>query len=307
MDRSAMWLTALVPRGWLLLGLLALAPAFALTSTSPGQLAVGLGGVLLALRALQRLTAGLSNLAGASIAWKHISTLLRAAERPLESRPLHSAHLSGGQQDSPKREQPLLEAHDLNFCYRARGIPVLRECSLRIHHGDRIILEGPSGGGKSTLAAMLTGLRLPDSGLLLLDGLDRQTVGLNGWRRQVAAAPQFHENHVLTGTFAFNVLMGSGWPPRPEAFEKAETICRELGLQDLLQRMPAGLLQSVGESGWQLSQGERSRLFIARALLQGAELIVLDESFASLDPENLTRALRCVLDRAKTLLVIAHP
>ena len=71
--------------------------------------------------------------------------------------------------------------------------------------------------------------------------------------------------------------------------------------------MPAGLLQMVGETGWQLSHGERSRLYIARALLQRAELIILDESFAALDPENLRRALTCVLDRASTLLVIAHP
>ena len=84
-------------------------------------------------------------------------------------------------------------------------------------------------------------------------------------------------------------------------------ICRELGLGDLLERMPAGFQQMVGESGWQLSHGERSRLYIARALLQQADLIILDESFAALDPENLHRALQCVLRRAPTVLVIAHP
>lgn len=70
---------------------------------------------------------------------------------------------------------------------------------------------------------------------------------------------------------------------------------------------PAGLLQSVGERGQQFSHGERGRLYVAPALLQGAEFVVLDESFASLDPENLRGALRCVLARAKTVLVIAHP
>jgi ATP-binding cassette subfamily B protein len=307
MDRSATWLTALVPRGWLLLGLLALAPSFALANTSPEQLAVGLGSVLLTFRALQRLTNGLSQIAGAAIAWKQIIPLLRAAARPLELGGSPTICIPRSLTDSVSSEQPLLEAHDLDFCYRDRGLPVLRECSLRIYQGDRIILEGPSGGGKSTLASMLTGLRLPDSGLLLLGGLDRQTVGRDNWRRHVAAAPQFHENHVLTGTFAFNLLMGGRWPPSAEAFQEAEAVCRDLGLEDLLQRMPAGLLQLVGESGWQLSHGERSRLYIARALLQGAEFVVLDESFASLDPENLGRALNCVLDRAKTLLVIAHP
>jgi len=168
-------------------------------------------------------------------------------------------------------------------------------------------LQGPSGGGKSTLASLLTGLRHPQSGLLLLDGLDRQTLGSEGWRKKVTAAPQFHENHVLTGTFSFNLLMGRCWPARPEDLEEAELICRELGLDALLKRMPAGLLQMVGESGWQLSHGERSRLYIARALLQGSDLIVLDESFASLDPETLQQCFRCVLDRAPALLVIAHP
>jgi ATP-binding cassette, subfamily B, bacterial len=71
--------------------------------------------------------------------------------------------------------------------------------------------------------------------------------------------------------------------------------------------MPAGLLQMVGETGWQLSHGERSRLYLARALLQNADLVVLDESFAALDPENLQYALRCVRERAAALLVIAHP
>ena len=67
------------------------------------------------------------------------------------------------------------------------------------------------------------------------------------------------------------------------------------------------MMQQVGETGWQLSHGEKSRLYIARALLQGADLVVLDESFAALDPDNLQRALRCVLERARAVLVIAHP
>src|SRR6185436_13791264 len=105
------------------------------------------------------------------------------------------------------------------------------------------------------------GMRLPDSGLLLLNGLDRQTLGLDGWRRRVVAAPQFHENHVLTETFSFNLLMGRRWPPRREDLEEAAAVCNELGLGALLERMPAGFDQIVGESGWQLSHGERSRLF----------------------------------------------
>jgi ABC-type bacteriocin/lantibiotic exporter with double-glycine peptidase domain len=184
---------------------------------------------------------------------------------------------------------------------------VLRGCTLSIASGDRILLEGDSGGGKSTLASVLVGLRTPQSGLLLMEGLDWQTLGMDGWRRRIVSVPQFHENHVFTESFGFNLLMGRRWPPAEEDFREAKDICRELGLRELVERMPAGLLQMVGETGWQLSHGERSRLYIARALLQRTRMIILDESFAALDPETLRQTLKCVLKRAPTLMVIAHP
>jgi ATP-binding cassette subfamily B protein len=184
---------------------------------------------------------------------------------------------------------------------------VLQGLNLQILPKERILLEGASGGGKSTLAAVLSGLRLAESGVILSRGLDWKTLGSEGWRRRIAVAPQFHENHVLTETLAFNLLMGRRWPPKREDLAEAEAICRELGLGDLLERMPAGILQTVGENGWQLSHGERSRLYIARALLQQADLVILDESFAALDPESLLKALRCVSQRAGALMVIAHP
>jgi ATP-binding cassette subfamily B protein len=121
------------------------------------------------------------------------------------------------------------------------------------------------------------------------------------------AAPQFHENHIILGTLAMNLLMGGRWPAGAGDVEEAEALCRELGLGPLLEKMPAGIHQVVGESGWRLSHGEQSRIFLARALLQKADVIVLDESFGALDPETLALCLRAVLDRAPTLLVIAHP
>src|SRR5262249_24462153 len=153
----------------------------------------------------------------------------------------------------PSERGPIaLQASDLVFRYRDRGEPVLKGCNLEIRSGARLLLEGSSGGGKSTLAAVLSGLRAPESGLLLLNGLDRHSLGAEGWRRRVAAAPQFHEYHVLTGTFLFNALIGRRWPPRNEDLAEMEAVCKELGLEDLLRRMPGGALQMVGESGWQL-------------------------------------------------------
>jgi ATP-binding cassette subfamily B protein len=119
--------------------------------------------------------------------------------------------------------------------------------------------------------------------------------------------PQFHENHVMLSTVAFNVLMGGEWPPAVDDFNRAETILRDLGLGGTLDRMPSGILQTVGETGWQLSHGERSRLFLARALLQNPDVLILDESFAQLDPDTLRLALDTVVSRARSVVLIAHP
>ena len=318
LDRDALVLQAVVPRGWFIAGVLGLLPAFLAGGHSAALLAVGLGGVLLAFQAFKHLAEGLERLLASVLAWERIGPFWRAAARsePLGQPEFASAAMAPEPNGatgrapvgSPPREpSPLLDARDLFFCRPDRAEPVLRGVNLRIDAGDRILLEGPSGGGKSTLAMLLAGSRSPDSGLILLRGLDRKTLGAEAWRRHVLIAPQFHENHVLMGTFAFNLLMGRGWPPRQRDLEEAEDVCHALGLGALLERMPAGLQQLVGETGWQLSHGERSRLYIARALLQGADLVIFDESFAALDPHTLHQALGCVLERAPTLMVIAHP
>ncbi|WP_437308689.1 ATP-binding cassette domain-containing protein [Sorangium sp. So ce388] len=305
LDRSAVPLTAVAQRGWLILGVLGAAVPFVLGETSPAALAVSIAGVLLGQRALGTLVTGLWQLGGAAVAWNQVAALYHAPEQVELAAPPRAAPDPAEAGDGPE-PRTLLEAHDLAYQHEGRARPVLDGCSLRIGLGDRLLLEGPSGSGKSTLASLLAGLNLPSRGLLLLDGLDRRTLGLDGWRGRVVAAPQFHENHVFSNTLAFNLLMGRSWPPRPGDLDRAEAICRKLKLDGVLARMPAGMQQIVGEMGWQLSHGERSRLYIARALLQGAPLLLLDESFAALDPETLRDALQCVIDEAPALLVIAH-
>jgi ATP-binding cassette subfamily B protein len=307
LDSSGIALQVFVPRGWLTVGLLAFAPMFLAASGSMTTLAAGVGGVVLAYRAFRNLVEGLERLMGVAIAWQSIRPFWEAAK--LAEPPCDPAFALATSRDPEQGQerQVLLEGHDLVYRYADRHGAVLQGVSLRLNAGERLLLQGPSGGGKSTLAMLLAGHRRTESGLLLLDGLDRVTLGEQGWRRRVVAAPQFHDNHVLLGTFAFNLLMGRQWPPTPADFELAERICRELELGHLLERMPSGLLQIIGDTGWQLSHGEKSRLYIARALLQGAELLILDESFAALDPLTLQRTLTFVLKEAETVMVIAHP
>jgi ATP-binding cassette subfamily B protein len=268
---------------------------------------VGLGGILLAFRAFDRLTSGVWSLVGAAIAWQQTAPVFRAAERGAGEPPPESSTTNGASTATSAAAAATLDATDLRFTHPGRGDAILRGCSLTVAPGDRVILQGPSGCGKSTLASLLAGLRAPQSGLLLLDGLDRHTLGLAAWRRRVVLVPQFHENHLVLGSVVFNLLMGVEWPPSEEHFARAEAVVRELGLGPTLDRMPSGLLQTIGETGWQLSHGERSRLYLARALLQNPDVLVLDETFAQLDPENMKLALDAIVARQSAVVLVAHP
>jgi len=309
LDRAVTALTVVVPRGFLIGALLILAPRFGEAALRPGAFATSLGGLLFVTSALRKLAQAFPALGAAAIAWRNIGDLLAGDEtlaRPAGA--AWSATSPAASPAAPAAERgALIEACALGFRYPGRVDPVLDDCTLEIRRGDRVLLEGPSGGGKSTLAALLCGLRAPTSGSLRLDGVDRSLLGDERWRARVGAAPQFHENHVFSASLLFNLLLGRAWPPRREDVVEAEAICRELDLGPLIARMPSGLEQLVGESGWQLSHGERGRLYIARSLLQPLDARILDESFAALDPETLERALACVLSRAETLVVIAHP
>lgn len=302
MDRVALQVGAGVASLWQIVAILALGPSLvAGTAPSTTSLAISLGGILLAQRALGAISGGLSSLSRAGFAWSQVRTIFRG----------------GGCSDVPQslliprnsRETPagpVLEGRNVGYTHQGDIRPVLAGVDFTINRGDTILIEGPSGGGKSTLACLLTGLRPADSGMMLLDGLDRHTIG-DDWHDRVTSAPQFHDNHILSGTLAFNLLMGRQWPPTSADLKDAQALCERLGLGDLLARMPGGLHQQVGETGWQLSHGERSRIFLARALLQKAQVTILDESFASLDPATLDRCLTTALEEAETLIVIAHP
>jgi ATP-binding cassette, subfamily B, bacterial len=323
LDRAVARLTVIVPRGWLIAAVAILSRYLGGISAHPGAFAASLGGVLFVTSALRKLTQAFPSLGAAVLAGRNVEPLFAGGEATSEptgaerdgrvaiETPVSSGGTLGsvggdGPPDGPP-DGPLISARDLGFSYPGRAEPVLAGCSFEVRRGDRVLLEGPSGGGKSTLGALLCGLRAPTSGSLSYGGVEREVLGTLGWRARVGAAPQFHENHVFSASLLFNLLLGRAWPPRREDVAEAEAVCRELDLGPLLDRMPSGLEQLVGESGWQLSHGERSRLYIARALLQPLAVRVLDESFAALDPETLERALACVLRRAETLIVIAHP
>ncbi len=299
MDRWLSALLALAPRGWVVVALVGLGIEVA-GGASSEDVAVGAGGILLALSALSRLVSGLAQVADAVVAWSQVAPLFDAAARTRGEEP-SSDVASTGPAGAPSA---LVETENLAYSYDGRVAPALSGCSLRIQRGDRLVLEGASGSGKSTLAALLSGLRQPTGGRLVLDGADHQSVGVAAWRQAVVMSPQFHENHVLLGPLLFNLLVGRRWPPGPGDIQEVHELCVALGLGPMLAKMPSGLQQMVGDTGWQLSHGERSLVFLGRALLQDSRLVLLDETFGSLDPLTMQRALGVAVSRAETLVVI---
>jgi ATP-binding cassette subfamily B protein len=305
MDAAMTPLLGMMANGWLLLALLGLAPALYAGTAGPVALAVSLGGILLGNRALSSLAGGMTAAARAGHAWKSVSPLFTAAAADVAPSAWipRTAVIEGAELQRGRR---LVDASRLSFRQPGSDQPVLNAVDLSIGHGEQILLCGESGSGKSTLASMLNGLRRPDSGLILLTGLDRQTLG-ERWNDLACSAPQFHENHIISGPLGLNLLMGRSWPASEADMAEAMEVCEDLGLGPLIRRMPGGLTQMVGETGWQLSHGEQSRIFLARALLQKAQLTILDESFAALDPATLQLCVEAAARHAHSLVVIAHP
>ncbi|MCD4748616.1 MAG: ABC transporter ATP-binding protein/permease, partial [Thermoanaerobaculales bacterium] len=306
-DRWASWMEV-VGIGWQIVAVTTILPVFFVGEGSEGEMAVAVGGILLGARALATFGRGIGRLGEAMIAWKRIGPIFSAgALTSTETQAEIGGEMVKHRSDRSPVGLPVILARGLSYRRDGRIRPVLDQIGLTVSSGDRVLLEGPSGSGKSTFAALLAALRFPDGGVLLVNGMDHASSGPEAWRDQIALAPQFCENHVFSETFAFNLLMARGWPPTDDDLRQAESLCLELGLGELLEKMPLGIHQMVGDTGWQLSHGERSRLFVARALLQGAEIVVLDESLGPLDPENQSAVMACVERHARTLLVIAHP
>lgn len=259
------------------------------------------GAVYIAAGSLSSIVAIPRSLAALAIALKKLAVLYRAPVVFAEQQPASSTALSRETQ-----AERMLIVRDLYHRYETRERPTLQGVNLEIHSGEKVMLHGASGGGKSTFAEIVAGLREPSEGTVLVGGYDREYLGDRGWERWVSMAPQFHQNHIFSGSFAFNLLLGRRWPGEPEDFEEAINLCEALGLGQLLSKMPSGINQLVGEGGWALSHGEKNRVFLARALLADTPLVLLDESVSALDPDSVQAALKYLESVDRTVILLAH-
>jgi ABC-type multidrug transport system fused ATPase/permease subunit len=216
------------------------------------------------------------------------------------------------QPDDESRTDPAWAArprHDIvldavSFRYAPDRVPAVRDVSLRIPAGSCVGLVGPNGSGKSTLLDLLAGLLTPDSGRILVDGIEIDDAHRRAWRSAIAYVPQ--EVFLLDASVAANVAFGV--PPTeidPVAMSNA---LRQARLDELVASLPRGLDERLGDRGARLSGGQRQRLGLARALYRNAAVLILDEGTRGLDADTEVDVIATLaaLRRRKTVVLVSH-
>ena len=198
--------------------------------------------------------------------------------------------------------QGRLELRGLSFAYHP-GCPVLSSLDLALEPGSKLLVVGPSGAGKSTLFALLLGFYKPVSGDILIDGRPVADYNVRALRRRIGylgAFPSF-----IPTSLRANLTLGCPSLPDDDAIFAA---LDDAGIGSTVRALPNGLDTVLTESARNFSAGERLRLALARELLRGCSLLLLDEATAHLDADNETRFLETVLRvfRSRTVLMIRH-
>lgn len=260
--------------------------AAAIPLVSAGELA----GTLLAVIALLVLSS-FEAVNGLPAAAQNLERSLQAARRLFELTDAPPA-VSDPPDPRPLTPSADLDIRGLSFAYPQAPDEALIDVDLRVQAGQRVALVGPSGSGKSTLIHLL--LRFWDyrQGSIRLGGMELRDCAAADARRMLALVPQ--NAYVFTSTLRQNLLLAD-----PQAGDDAlRQALERVGLAEWARALPEGLDTWLGERGQQMSAGERQRLALARALLQNAPLLLLDEPTANLDAPGELRLLDTLLDTA---------
>ncbi|ROV87096.1 hypothetical protein VMCG_10888 [Cytospora schulzeri] len=199
-----------------------------------------------------------------------------------------------------------IQFRDVHFAYPARpDVKVLTGLSLDIQPGHFCALVGPSGAGKSTIISLIERLYTPESGSIIIDGMDVTKQRDVSFRDNIALVPQ--ESVLFEGTIEFNIGLGAK-SGQEVTMAEIEEACRLANIHDVIQALPEGYQTLCGPNGNQFSGGQKQRLSIARALVRKPKLLILDEPTSALDAES-ERLLQDGLEKAAkgiTVIAIAH-
>ncbi|MCC8949059.1 ABC transporter ATP-binding protein [Bradyrhizobium sp. Arg62] len=200
-----------------------------------------------------------------------------------------------------KLSEAQIELRDVSFAYRP-GEPVLNHMSFVAEPGKVTALVGPSGGGKSTVLALLLRFYETREGDILIDGQPISSVSRKSLRQQTAYVGQ--DVYLFRDTIRANIAFGKQGATEQEIVDAAKAACAH----DFIMSFPLGYDTPVGEHGTQLSGGQRQRIAVARALIKNAPIILLDEATAALDSESEKQVQEAIehLCQGRTTIVIAH-
>lgn len=190
----------------------------------------------------------------------------------------------------------------VTFRYRPDGPEILKDVALTIKPGEMVGIVGPSGSGKSTLTKLVQRLYVPESGRVLVDGVDLALVDPSWLRRQVGVVLQ--ENILFNRTVRENIALSDPTRPMEQVIKMAEMA----GAHDFILKLPEGYDTLIDERGANLSGGQRQRIAIARALMTDPKILILDEATSALDAESeeiIQRNLRLIA-KGRTVIIIAH-
>ncbi|HWP85578.1 MAG TPA: ABC transporter ATP-binding protein [Terriglobia bacterium] len=244
------------------------------------------------------LVAPLFQVVGIGTQWTEAIAGLERTREVLRERP---------EDEDPRRQTAIgritgeVVFEQVRFAYD-HGQDVLRDISFRAGPGSVTALVGSSGSGKSTIIGLIAAFHVPQSGRILVDGVDLATVRLDSYRTQLGVVLQ--DSFLFDGTIRENIAFA-----RPEATqEQIREACRVACVDEFAERFANQYETVIGERGVKLSGGQRQRVAIARAVLADPRILILDEATSSLDSESeamIQQAMRSLM-RGRTTFVIAH-
>jgi len=193
-----------------------------------------------------------------------------------------------------------IEFRNVNFFYK-EGEQVIKNLSFLVNPGEHIAFVGPTGSGKTTIIRLLCRLYEPQSGQILIDDINIKEIPLETLRNMLGVVLQ--DTFIFSGNVSDNLKLSTNINN-----SDLEKICKELGLETLLRKLPDGLNTSLRGRGGNLSSGERQLLSVARVAIRNPIVLIMDEATAFMDPSTeatLQKDLERILEK-RTALVIAH-